>query len=326
MGWLPPKRCAEGVSQNEQETNLRDTKLPGLHLSAAKGNCVAHNTGKGVCRVSVNLQAGENAGLSGNACLILHGFAGGVNDVRPLAESFSVRRWNVECPKLPGHTGLNKDLVTASYRDWLGCANRVFLGLRGPAQNRTNAGSSAVELATNQDCPQGCRLTHTKQRPATGVERRLVAIVGFSMGGLLAVHVAAKNKPDALILLNTPVSCGNVKEVISNVVRDLKTGRRTHIRRYARRLMNHPPVNALHSFRTLLKTTIPLFPEVTCPVFIGQSMRDDAVHPKSADFILEHVSSATKVFRRYPDSGHVICHEPDAPRLLEDVWKFLHVL
>ncbi len=175
-----------------------------------------------------------------HTCLVIHGFAGGVHDVSPIAEFLSSRGCTVKCSSLPGHTGVNADLAEAGYRDWLESVERDLESLM--ADDRE-------DLA----------------RP------RLVTIVGFSMGSLLAANLAVRHPVDALVLLNTPIYCGNAKRAALNVIRDVKTRNLSNIRRYSRRLVHHPPARALFNFRALLQKTKPLFSKVTCPVFIGQS-------------------------------------------------------
>lgn len=253
-----------------------------------------------------------------HACLVIHGFAGGVHDVSPIAEFLSSKGCTVKCSTLPGHTGVNRDLGKAGYRDWLRSVECDLESLVEDDSVEDDSGANDSEGVTDDKDPGRSGKTHGR--------RRIVTIVGFSMGSLLAVNLATKYPVHSLVLLNTPVYCGNPKRVALNVIRDVKTHRLSNIRRYSRRLLNHPPARALFDFRTLLQKTKPLFSKVTCPVFIGQSMKDDTVQPRSANFVFEHVSSTRKVVRSYLNSGHVICHEPDVHRMLADVWRFLQLL
>ncbi len=258
------------------------------------------DTSTGLSAAEANLKDNQ---YGQHVCLIIHGFAGSICDVLPIQKFLSSKGWHVKCSRLPGHTGENRDLVRASHRDWLESTKRDLQDLVGVT--RDSATTSARGVSETDGTP------------------RFAAVVGFSMGSLLAVNLATKQKVDALVLLNTPIYCGNTKMVALNVFRDLRVRNPVNLTRYARRLADPPPFRALCSFRALLRKTKPLFPTVTCPVFIGQSMKDDTVRPKSADFVFRNVSSKHKVIRYYPNSGHVICHEPDAQAMLSDVWQFL---
>lgn len=89
--------------------------------------------------------------------LILHGLTGSPAEVRGLAQACVQRGWSVAMPVLAGHSTQVTALVNTSWRDWLDSARRS--------------------------------LSWLSRRCAT------VHLVGFSMGGLLAVLLAAEQSP-----------------------------------------------------------------------------------------------------------------------------------
>ena len=97
--------------------------------------------------------------------LVLHGLTGTVSSVVDLARLCAQAGYSVLAPRLPGHGTSVEDLMTTGWADWSGTA-----------------------LAGYDDLRANC-------------ER--VAIIGLSVGGGLAVHVAAQ-RPDvaALVLIN----------------------------------------------------------------------------------------------------------------------------
>lgn len=219
-------------------------------------------------------------------CLLIHGFLGSTDDVKPLVDHLAaIPGLEVRCPTLPGHGDKHEELGRVTFSDWIACAE-----------------GNLAELQRTCD---------------------KVSLVGFSMGGLIAVNLAVRHEIDRLALLNTPVYVGNIKRIALNVLEDLRRGDMANIRRYKRGAALRPPVRALGSFLDLLRTTKSLFPMVTCPTFIAQSEKDDTVLPKSAGFIFRSISSEEKVHARYPNSGHVILHEPDRDAVIADVTAFL---
>jgi len=88
----------------------------------------------------------------GPGCLLLHGFTGTPAEMRPLGEHLAERGFAVRAPLLPGHGALVEDLARTTWRDWYATAEESWgeLGKRS--------------------------------------ERR--AVVGLSMGALLALHLA----------------------------------------------------------------------------------------------------------------------------------------
>src|SRR5665213_2379063 len=97
--------------------------------------------------------------------LLLHGFTSTTSTVLDLAQRCAAAGYTVSAPRLPGHGTSVDDLMTTGWDDW----------------------SAAAEAAYDE-------LSATCER---------VAIVGLSMGGTLAVHVASL-RPDvaAFVFIN----------------------------------------------------------------------------------------------------------------------------
>ena len=97
--------------------------------------------------------------------LLLHGFTSTTSTVLDLALECEARGYSVSAPRLPGHGTTVDDLMTTGWDDWSGAALEAY-----------------DELARRCD---------------------RVAIVGLSMGGTLAVHVAT-HRPDvaAFVFIN----------------------------------------------------------------------------------------------------------------------------
>jgi carboxylesterase len=84
--------------------------------------------------------------------LVLHGFTGNPSSMRSIAQRAAEAGYSVELPRLPGHGTTVEDMITTTWADWSTTAVEAFDGL------------------------------------ASRCER--VAVVGLSMGGGLAAHVA----------------------------------------------------------------------------------------------------------------------------------------
>ncbi len=98
------------------------------------------------------------------AVLLLHGFTGSPWELALLAESLAAKGFHVRVPRLPGHGTVPEDLLWVGWRDWEAAA--------------------VAELE------------------ALAAARRVV-VGGLSMGGLLAVLLAARarRRVDGLVLL-----------------------------------------------------------------------------------------------------------------------------
>jgi len=217
-------------------------------------------------------------------CLIIHGFGGSADEVSPLASRLKSKGYKVACPGLKGHTGRRSDLKRAGYTDWIKSAER---GL--------------VELMP------GCNF---------------VFIIGFSMGGLIAVNLALKYDIAGIVTINTPIHYWDVRMILSNIVRGLVGRDFRIIKRYSRATVKFP-VSALWNFRILLNKTKPLLSDIICPVLITQGLDDDTVRKSSAKYLFDSISSEIKRMKFYENSGHVMLHSPAAGNVIRDIEEFL---
>jgi carboxylesterase len=118
------------------------------------------------------------------AALLVHGFMGTPAEMRSLANDLHEAGWTVEGILLPGFGAQIDTLFERRYQEWLEATR-----------------SALVRLAS-------------KHRP--------VLLVGYSMGGAVALSVAADNPPDSLILLAPFWRLGNITHhIIWQVVKRL---------------------------------------------------------------------------------------------------------
>lgn len=103
------------------------------------------------------------------AVLLLHGFTGSPQSVRPWAEDLAGAGIAVRAPRLPGHGTSWRDLATTGWDDWVGAAREALGQLRA--------------------------------------DGAAVVVGGLSMGGALALRLAADRPQDVagLVLVNPAV-------------------------------------------------------------------------------------------------------------------------
>lgn len=220
-------------------------------------------------------------------CLLIHGFGGSTEEVRPLAQHLEAEGYTVACPSLKGHTGKRRDLRGVTCEDWIASAREEMMELR-------------------KKC-------------------RTIYMIGFSMGGLIAFHLAREYTPVAIVTLNSPIYYWDIKRVLLNIFEDFRSKRFTHTTRYWHSL-GKLPLNALFHFRLLLSKTKPLLKEIQCPVFVVQALEDDTVRKSSANYIHGHITSEHKQLRFYTGSGHLILWSKAAESVIKDVTGFIRGL
>lgn len=98
--------------------------------------------------------------------LVLHGFTGSPSSLRHVAEAFAAAGYHVELPLLAGHGTTVDDMLDTGWSDWAATADEAFATLRARAS--------------------------------------AVVVVGLSMGGSLALHVALAHPDEVagLVLVN----------------------------------------------------------------------------------------------------------------------------
>jgi carboxylesterase len=217
-------------------------------------------------------------------CLIIHGFGGNADEVKPLADHLSTVGYKVERPVLKGHTGKRRDLRRSSYLDWIQSAKESFEKLQKECQ--------------------------------------AIYLVGFSMGGLIAFQLAYNNNVNGLVTLNTPIYYWDFKRVVLNILEDIRTRKLTNLKRYIVS-MAQLSFNSMLNFKHLLARTIPILTDIKCPVFLAQALKDDAVRKNSANFIYRNTGSQYKKLKFYEDSGHLILWSKAADTVMNDITAFL---
>ncbi len=101
------------------------------------------------------------------AALLIHGFASTPRETEGLGEALQAAGLTVSIPRLPGHGTNGADFLQTGWRDWLRACADEYLDL--------------------------------------GARHDPVSIVGFSMGGLLGILLAARFPVRSLALLAPPI-------------------------------------------------------------------------------------------------------------------------
>ncbi|MFE4668521.1 alpha/beta hydrolase [Streptomyces sp. NPDC056716] len=224
--------------------------------------------------------------------LLCHGFTGSPQSLRPWAEYLAARDLTVSLPLLPGHGTRWEDLQLTAWQDWYAEVDR------------------ALRVLTDR-CAQ-------------------VFVFGLSMGGALALRLAAKhgdavtgvvvvnpaNKVHGLSAYALPVArhlVRTTKGIASDIARPdtVEIG-------YAR-----VPLHAAHSLRRFFQLVDGELPQVTQPLLLLHSPRDHVVPPQDSARILGRVSSTEVREVLLEQSYHVATLDHDADRIFEESLAFV---
>ena len=220
--------------------------------------------------------------------LAVHGFSGSPHSMRPWARFLAERGYAVEMPRLPGHGTSPEDFRTTGWREWAAEVDQAYFRLRSRCER--------------------------------------VAVAGLSMGGTLALHLAARREVAALSLVNpaaaaSPLLC--LSGAVSHVVPTLKgLGDDIAMPGRTEGAYHQLPVAAASQLNLLLRQTRRSIRAVRCPVQIFRSRTDHIVPDSSLAFLERHLPQVPEV-RWLERSYHVATVDYDAPVIFEESQAFL---
>jgi len=229
---------------------------------------------------------------------LIHGFTGNPASLRPLAEGLAARGFTIDLPRLPGHGTHVRDMMRTRYADY-----------------------RAEVLATVD-----------RLAPATDH----VIVIGLSMGGTLALDVAASgDRPviagvvainpqvldrkgiavklapliERIVPLAPPSLAGLCKDDIA------KPG-------VSELAYDWVPTRAGNSFLRELPRIRARLPELTCPVLVAHSRVDHSVPPENSQAVLELIKGGLATELVLERSFHVATLDYDRELLEQRIAEF----
>ncbi len=192
--------------------------------------------------------------------LVLHGFTGNPQSMRPLAEAMADAGFTVELPLLPGHGTSIEDMVTTRWADWSAAAERAY-----------------EELAARCSA---------------------VVVAGLSMGGTLTLWLAERHPEIAGIVLVNPLAeppGDDVRDMLTATLEsgtELAPGIGSDIAKEGTVELAYAelPLAAVLSLFEAAEDVAVDLAQVGCPVLLLSSRQDHVVEPGSGDLVAGTVS------------------------------------
>jgi carboxylesterase len=234
----------------------------------------------------------EPAYMPGNetGCLLLHGFTSSPHDMHLLGKFLNEKGYTVHIPLLPGHGTSEKNLKSVKWYQWFEAAKNELFQLR-----------------------KSCKK---------------VFVMGFSMGGSLAVHLAAHYEVNGVVALAPGMYLKNKMARFSGTLSPFLW--------YSRKLSGPDvkadvdtisykkiPLKAIHEMRILFKHLRDDLNDVYSPTLIIYSRQDHVIHPKSSKFIYNNISSKKKRILELKESYHIITLDVEKEIIFSEVDKFI---
>jgi carboxylesterase len=224
--------------------------------------------------------------------LLCHGFTGCPQSLLPWAEYLAERDLTVSLPLLPGHGTRWEDMQITGWQDWYAAVDHELRTLR-------------------ERCAR-------------------VFVAGLSMGGALALRLAAKHgEAVAGIVVVNPASkvhglSAYALPVARHLVRTTK-GIASDIAKEGSSELGYDrvPLHCAHSLRIFFRLLDGELPQVTQPLLVLRSPQDHVVPPADSARILSRVSSVDVTEGLLEQSYHVATLDHDADRIFEESLAFI---
>ncbi len=234
--------------------------------------------------------------IKGNSVgfLFIHGFTASPYEGREIAIRLNKGKgWTVSVPLLPGHGTSPQDLVGLTWKDWYGYVRQKYDELK-------------------QICNK-------------------VFVCGQSMGGSLALYLAAHYPVDGLITLAGAAFLKDWRLILLPVARHIMTfnhkSRGPDIRNSA--LKNEVPTYSKYPVRSvdqildLLKHIREELGKVTTPTLLIHSRLDRTIHYSNLQYIYDHIASQQKQMVVLENSYHVISIDVEKETVFQNIYTFM---
>lgn len=223
--------------------------------------------------------------------LVLHGFTGNPVSMRPIAEAAAAAGHAVEMPRLPGHGTTWQECNRTTWRDWAREAVAAYETLRA----RTRA----------------------------------QVVVGLSMGGTLALHLAETRGDDlaGVVAINPSLRSSDPRLKLLPVLKHLVPGFPgigNDIAKPGGDEKPYPkvPLKALASFLQLQKLVRENLGAVTIPTLVCSSRQDHVVETDNGAIVIDGIGAADKEQVWLERSYHVATLDHDADEIIERTLAF----
>ena len=224
--------------------------------------------------------------------LLIHGFTGVPAELYLLGKSLQDAGFTVLAPRLTGHGGNAKMLEATTSEAWM---------------DAVRDGYAMLKCVTNR-----------------------IYVVGHSMGGILALILAAEAEVSGVVTLGAPITVAKERGISLLPPREIAKG--MFIPKKQRNFVGAPevvnrkqemPLLSVHEMLDVIETAKKLMKKVTAPAFIIHSRQDHTADPESAGYILDNIKSPKKRLKLLNNFGHLIPLEEGKEAIFKEIADFI---
>jgi carboxylesterase len=226
-------------------------------------------------------------------CLLIHGFTGTPKEMRWMGEYLAEQDYSVLGVRLAGHATKLDDLNHAYWQDWIASVEDGYHLLKGMCKD--------------------------------------IFVMGLSMGGVLALYLAAHFPVTGVVAMSTPYAVppdprSRFIRPLGMFIRNIPKGPPDwHNQEAAVDHIDYPayPTKGIIQLDTLLSELRPVLSKIKVPVLLIHSHTDQGVAPENMNKIYDALGSEEKSMIWLDDSGHVITREPEREIVFRAVAEFI---
>jgi len=229
-----------------------------------------------------------------NGVLLIHGFTSSPHELRDLAKYFAKKGLTVYAPLLKGHGTSPENLATTNDEDWIKSAEEGLTKL-------------------NKECKQ-------------------VFIVGNSLGGNIAMCLAAKHKIRGLVLLAPPLIFKKERlfKAIYHIIRLMKDFQKKWKHKTMKNLKPRKghyekiPLNTLKYVTKTVRNSKLALSRITVPTLLMQSTNDVWSDERSVNYVVKNIRSKDMKVVWINDVYHVFIMEKDNKNYIQYIYRFIN--
>lgn len=229
--------------------------------------------------------------------LLVQGFAGNTAELLPLGKFLETKGYTVYAPRLPGHGTKAEDMLRTNADDWLDAVRDGYAVL-------------------------------------SGFDRDIV-IIGASMGGNLALLLAAEKQVKGVVTLATPVfiapeqglSALPPKEMLTAADFTPESKRNlTNVPQAANLVYDKIPLRSVYDLLEVIELTKNCLPKITAPSLIIHGTADTMASVESARYICDRIGSSRKETALIDGAEHLLPLQEGREIVFEKIAAFLDTL
>lgn len=225
--------------------------------------------------------------------VLSHGFTGSPHGLRTWAQSLAEAGFAVRMPLLPGHGTTWQDLARTRWTQWHGALDDAYLDL-------------------DAHCDQ-------------------VFVAGLSMGGALALRIAASRPVAGVIVVNPGLVIDDPRAPLAGILKLVLKSTPAIANDILKPGMDEgayprTPVAAAHELNKMFKDTIRQLPRITAPVRVFRSTVDHVVSDSSMEALRRGLTNAPLSVTSLENSYHVATLDNDAGVIFRGSVEFIRTV